>query len=73
MVAPGQAEENAVMGSVLAFSPRDAATIRKPLAAGDTASIVIFPGIRYERQSEEAREAAADRDKAQRDKPRPRH
>ena len=73
MVAPGQAEENAVMGSVLAFSPRDAATIRKPLAAGDTASIVIFPGIRYERQSEEAREAAADRDKAQRDKPQPRH
>ena len=73
MVAPGQAEDNAVMGSVLAFSPRDAATTRKPLAAGDTASIVIFPGIRYERRSEEAREAAADRDKAQRDKPRPRH
>ncbi len=37
------------MGSVVAFAPRDAATVRKPLAAGDTASIVIFPGIRYER------------------------
>ena len=61
------------MGSVLAFAPRDAATIRKPIAAGDTASIVIFPGIRYERRGEEERETAADREKAQRDKPRPRH
>jgi hypothetical protein len=65
--------EIAVMGSVLAFAPRDAATVRKPLAAGDTASIVIFPGIRYERHSEEARETAADREKTQRDRPRPRH
>ena len=43
-------EEIAVMGSVLAFQPRDAANIRKPPVSGATASIVIFPGIRYERQ-----------------------
>lgn len=61
------------MGSVLAFAPRDAATVRKPLPAGDTASIVIFPGIRYERHEVEAREAAVKRTETQRDKPRPRH
>jgi hypothetical protein len=58
------------MGSVLAFAPRDAATVRKPLPAGDTASIVIFPGIRYERREPEAREAAVKRAETQRDKPR---
>ena len=62
------------MGSVVAFAPRDAATVRKPLAAGDTASIVIFPGIRYERHgsSEDARKSANHTD-TKRDKPRPRH
>ena len=50
------------MGSVLAFQPRDAATVRKPpLAVGDTASIVIFPGIRYERHEQDAREARQPR------------
>ena len=40
----------AVMGSVLSFSPREAAIVRKPqVAAGATASIVIVPGVRYER------------------------
>jgi hypothetical protein len=61
------------MGSVVAFAPRYAATVRKPLAAGDTASIVIFPGIRYERHEPEAREASIKRAETQRDKPRPRH
>jgi hypothetical protein len=61
------------MGSVVAFAPRDAATVRKPLAAGDTASIVIFPGIRYERHEPEAREVSIKRAEKQRDKPRPRH
>jgi hypothetical protein len=61
------------MGSVVAFAPRDAATVRKPLAAGDTASIVIFPGIRYERHEPEAREVSIKRAETQRDKPRPRH
>ncbi len=61
------------MGSVLAFAPRVAATVRKPLAAGDTASIVIFPGIRYERHEQEPRQAAAGRAETKRDKPEPRH
>jgi hypothetical protein len=62
------------MGSVLAFQPRDAANVRKPpLAAGDTASIVIFPGIRYERHEQDARDAVSTRAESQRDKPRPRH
>ena len=59
------------MGSVLAFQPRDAATVRKPpLAVGDTASIVIFPGIRYERHEQDARDTTATRAETQRDKPR---
>ncbi len=59
------------MGSVLAFAPRDAATIKKPLAAGDTGSIVIFPGIRYERhESSEDSRKAANHAETQRDKPR---
>lgn len=37
------------MGSVVSFAPRDAAT-RKPIAGGVTASVIIFPGVRYERQ-----------------------
>lgn len=38
------------MGSVLSFAPRDVAIARKPpMASGATASIVIFPGVRYER------------------------
>ena len=37
------------MGSVLSFAPRNAATSRKPIDPGATASVVIFPGIRYER------------------------
>ena len=41
--------------------------------AGDTASIVIFPGIRYERHEQDARDAASTRAESQRDKPRPRH
>jgi hypothetical protein len=62
------------MGSVLAFAPRDAATVRKPLSAGDTASIVIFPGIRYERhESNDDSRKAANHTETKRDKPRPRH
>jgi hypothetical protein len=57
------------MGSVLAFAPRDAATVRKPLAAGDTGSVVIFPGIRYERQEQDARETGVNGAETQ-DKPR---
>jgi hypothetical protein len=60
------------MGSVLAFSPRDAAT-KKSLPAGDTASIVIFPGIRYERREPDTGDTAVNRAKTQRDEPQPRH
>jgi len=60
------------MGSVLAFSPRDAA-IKKPLAVGDTASIVIFPGIRYERHEQDTRDTAVNRVETQLDEPPPRH
>jgi hypothetical protein len=37
------------MGSLLSFAPRSAATTRKPIAPGTTASVIIFPGVRYER------------------------
>jgi hypothetical protein len=57
------------MGSVLEFAPRDAAAIRKPIAEGATASIVIFPGIRYERHDDAPRETSAKQE-ARRDKPR---
>lgn len=62
------------MGSVLAFAPRNAATVRKPLGAGDTASIVIFPGIRYERdESNDGLRKAANHSETKRDRPAPRH
>jgi len=37
------------MGNLLSFAPRSAATTRKPIEAGATASVIIFPGVRYER------------------------
>jgi hypothetical protein len=37
------------MGSLLSFAPRRAAPSRKPVLAGATASVIIFPGVRYER------------------------
>lgn len=56
------------MGSVLAFAPRDAATAKKPIVGGTTASIVIFPGIRYERPDETPQVVPAKRS-ARREKP----
>jgi hypothetical protein len=62
------------MGSVLAFAPRDTATVRRPLPPGDTASIVIFPGIRYERhQPNDGPGTTANHSETKRGKPRPRH
>ena len=56
------------MGSVLSFSPRDAANTQKPpLASGSSATIVIFPGVRYERREQDGRKATAD--SAKLDKP----
>ncbi|MEW9806827.1 hypothetical protein [Mesorhizobium marinum] len=57
------------MGSVLAFAPRDAAPTKKPPAAGATASIVIFPGVRYERPDDRSQDVRTARD-ARREKPR---
>jgi hypothetical protein len=62
------------MGHILAFEPRSAATSRKEPAAGVTASIVIFPGIRYERQPEaQDRQESPAEHQATRNNPRPRH
>ena len=73
MVAPVRTERKiAVMGSVLAFQPRDAASIRKPPAAGGTASVVIFPGIRYERHDDTPPVPSAKGETRQ-GKPRPSH
>lgn len=36
------------MGSILAFSPRKSAKA-KPAADGKPATVIIFPGVRYER------------------------
>lgn len=66
-------EEIAVMGSILPFQPRNAASIRKPNDAGASASIVIFPGVRYERHEDAARDTVPSRRTPHRDKPLPRH
>lgn len=63
----------AVMGSILPFQPRDAASIRKPIEAGVSAAIVIFPGVRYERHDDLARDTASSRLMTHRDKPSPKH
>ena len=46
----GAAEGVSIMGSVVLFRPREPGVRRKPLPAGTAAAIVIFPGVRYERQ-----------------------
>ena len=64
------------MGSVLSFAPRNAAASRKQTAAGTTASVVIFPGIRYERPKPSGPvddAAGTNRSDPRRDKPLPRH
>jgi len=38
------------MGQVLSFTPRRAAVKRPPLTTEMAAAIIIFPGVRYERQ-----------------------
>ena len=39
------------MGMLLSFSPTKSAKSRPKPSSGTTASIIIFPGIRYERQN----------------------
>lgn len=38
------------MATILSFTPRNAAITRPPLAV--EASVIIFPGVRYERPSD---------------------
>lgn len=66
------------MGSVLAFPPRSAASNQKQTATGISGSsfsgsIVIFPGVRYERREEMAQDALTSRGEARGEKPQPRH
>lgn len=61
------------MGSVVAFQPRSAATVRKQPAAGLSASIVIFPGVRYERHETRSQPSLTPRGEARREKPQPKH
>jgi hypothetical protein len=51
VIAPVEPRESPNMGSVLLFRPRAARVRRKPLPAGTAAAIVIFPGVRYEREA----------------------
>lgn len=37
------------MGSIVTFVPRNAGVPQAPRTVGSSASIVIFPGVRYER------------------------
>jgi hypothetical protein len=37
------------MGRILSFVPQQAANRRSPRAADAPASVIIFPGVRYER------------------------
>ncbi len=62
------------MGSVLSFSPRNVASSHKPAATGVTASVIIFPGIRYEHSGTAGQAAVTSgaSDKLQ-EKPAPRH
>lgn len=39
------------MGSILSFVPRKAATGQSRQPAGSAASVIIFPGVRYERRA----------------------
>lgn len=63
------------MDNVLLFSPRANAMRRKPAIDAMPASVIIFPGIRYERAkaaSGEATACAAESDPRQERQP-PRH
>lgn len=64
------------MGSVVSFSPRSAAVTRTPPPTGSTGSVVIFPGIRYERATSlepVTKAAAVNPAEGRRDTPAPRH
>jgi len=37
------------MATILSFTPKSAGVGRPPLAVGTESSVIIFPGVRYER------------------------
>ena len=45
----GKPEGDRKMGMLLSFAPTKAAKPRQKMGSGTTASIIIFPGVRYER------------------------
>jgi hypothetical protein len=40
------------MATILSFTPRNASVPRPPPAIGTESSVIIFPGVRYERPNE---------------------
>jgi hypothetical protein len=48
-----------VMGSIVSFVPRPAARTRRSEDHSVAASVIIFPGVRYERSSDQASEGSA--------------
>jgi hypothetical protein len=42
------------MATILSFTPRSASVPRPPLAIGTEGSVIIFPGVRYERPNDAA-------------------
>lgn len=59
------------MGMVLSFTPRAPAEGRLPKAAAAPAAVIIFPGVRYERQC--APGSGPEPSRPPREKPAPRH
>jgi hypothetical protein len=43
------------MGNILAFQPKRAGGTRRPQGKSPPATIIIFPGVRYERRPDVAR------------------
>jgi hypothetical protein len=37
------------MGKILFFVPKQGAAVREPRGPGELATIILFPGVRYER------------------------
>jgi hypothetical protein len=61
------------MGQVLSFTPRRAAVKQPPLSTQAAASIIIFPGVRYERQHAAVSAPAAGQPLPPLGKPSPHH
>ena len=49
------------MATILSFTPRTVSASRPPPSIGDAASVIIFPGVRYERPNDaDVRKKAVD-------------